>query len=329
MMRQLITDFPSQIEAAWANANECRFMHDSFDAANVVITGLGGSGIGGKIISQLYQDEAKVPMVVNNDYTLPGFVSPSTLVIVSSYSGNTEETIAAMEQALAKGATVACITSGGKAESLALTHNLDVIKVPGGQPPRSQFGYSAISLVKLLCVYGIISSDRFNELETLGAFLRNNQEDTIHRAEGLVKFLEDRIPIIYSEVKNEGVAIRWRQQLNENSKKLCWHHFYPEMNHNELVGWEGGDDRFAVLMMRSQDDHPRSNIRMNITEPMYLSKGAKVENIVALGDSRAERVFDLIHLGDWLSLLLAETNHIDPVIITSIDLLKSALSKVE
>lgn len=328
MMRKLIADFPEQVEAAWLNARDTQLSPAQRSISNVIVSGLGGSGIGGKIVAQLIQDTAAVPIQVVNDYLLPAYAGENTLVFISSYSGNTEETLSAMNQALTRGCMVACISSGGKVSELANEHHLNLISVPGGQPPRSQFGYSAISLMRLMSHYGLCGSALFNDAATLGAFLRTRQDASVQRAESLAQSIGAKQLIIYSEQGNEGVAIRWRQQVNENSKRLCWHHVYPEMNHNELVGWEGGHAGLFVLMLRSDDDHPRSTARMNITEEIMVKKGAHVENIIALGANRTERVFDLIHLGDWLSLALAEMDGIDPVSIVSIDYLKEALSQL-
>jgi glucose/mannose-6-phosphate isomerase len=328
MMRELIAGFADQIDHAVSIAVNTRFQNTGNGIQNVVVTGLGGSGIGGKIIAQLVQDSARVPISINNDYLLPAFVSEKSLVVVSSYSGNTEETVAAMKEALKRGARVACITSGGEVAQLAAKHKLDVVSIPGGQPPRSQFGYSAMSLLRIFDAYGI-SSNCFDGAEKLGAFIRKHSAENEAKAKEIAGEMDQRIPIIYAESRNEGIAIRWRQQINENSKQLCWHHVYPEMNHNELVGWEGGDHRFVVLMLRSDDDHPRSVARMNITEPMMADRGARIVNILAGGKNRLERSFDLIHLGDWLSLILAEKNTIDPVSIVAIDYLKNALSTLK
>lgn len=328
-MRSLIENFPSQLEAAYANALATSLKGSSNAFSNVIVTGLGGSGIGGKIVAQLIQDEVTLPIIINNDYLLPAFASASTLVVVSSYSGDTEETLSAMRDALKRGCTVVCISSGGQITELARKRKLEVLTIPGGQPPRSQFGYSAISLIRVLACYGIVQDAVFTALESLPRFLRSNKADTIARATQLATVLAKRTPIIYAESRNEGVAIRWRQQINENSKRLCWHHVYPEMNHNELVGWEGGNNTHAVILLRSSDDHPRSVARMNITEPLFMQKGAVVENVIALGKTRAERIFDLVHLGDWLSLLMAERADVDPMTIHAIDYLKNALNDLK
>ena len=284
MMRELISSFPEQLQLAWKNADATEFKNTDQQVSNVVITGLGGSGIGGKIIAQLVQDDAVLPILINNDYSLPAFVNEHTLVVVSSYSGNTEETVSAMKSALNQGAVVACITSGGMVANIAREHQLDSIIVPGGQPPRSQFGYSAISLLKVLTAYDVIPSHYFTAAHSLGNQLASTQDSIIHRASRICDRIENRMPIIYAEARNEGVAIRWRQQFNENSKLLCWHHVYPEMNHNELVGWEKGSSDYVALLLRTDDDNPRTTVRMDITEPMFLAKGATVENVVAQGD---------------------------------------------
>lgn len=326
-MRELINAFPEQLDAAWKNAHSTTIKGTSNPIHNVVISGLGGSGIGGKIMSQLIQGSARVPVFVNNDYALPAFVSATTLVIISSYSGNTEETVSAMKQALDKGAMIACISSGGEVTDLATSNELDIIRIPGGNPPRSQFGYSSISLARMLEAYGIAPKGFFARFEHMGTFLRSNKEDILKEAENMTAQLNGKRIILYSELNNEGVAIRWRQQLNENSKLLCWHHVYPEMNHNELVGWESGNADYVAVMLRTSDDNPRSAKRMDITKEIYASKGAEIIEVNAHGATKEERAFQLINLGDWLSLRLAEVNDVDPVIITSIDYLKNELSK--
>lgn len=327
LMRDLIASFDQQLDDAHRIASAASLNGAQKEIRSVVVTGLGGSGIGGKIISQLVQNDCAIPIVVNNDYLLPNFAGVHTLVVVSSYSGNTEETVSAMRDALTRGCQIACISSGGAVTALAEEHQLDLIAIPGGQPPRSQFGYSAVALLRIFDTYGI-AAGCFAPSSGLGSFIRAVSAQSEQRAKALAEKIGDRTPVIYSEASNEGIAVRWRQQLNENAKRLCWHHVYPEMNHNELVGWEGGDASVAVILLRSEDDHPRSVARMNISETLFLRKGALLENIVAQGETRLERAFDLIHLGDWLSLVMAERDGINPVSIDAIDYLKDALSKL-
>ncbi len=327
MMRQLIQEFPAQLADAYQIGRTATLSKSSSEIRNVLITGLGGSGIGGKVVAQLLEEEARVPFYINNDYVLPAFVDQHTLIIVSSYSGNTEETLAAMKAGLQAGAVVAAITSGGEVLELCQKHQLAHIVIPGGHPPRSQFGYSFVQQLFLLVHFGIIGENWIAGLSELSGFLAQQQADIIDLAAQLCEENGNRIPIIYSERAFEGVAIRWRQQLNENSKLLCWHHVFPELNHNEMVGWEAGSNCYQVIFLKTRFDHERSRMRMDISEEWIAKKDAKVSHAAAFGSSRLEQVMSLIHLGDWLSLLLAEKNGTDPVIIEAIDHLKGELAK--
>ncbi|MFM1931705.1 MAG: hypothetical protein RL226_1008 [Bacteroidota bacterium] len=327
-MRQLIETFPDQVHRACLNAEAASLLNSSTPIQNVVICGLGGSGIGGKIASQLIQDEASVPVLACNDYALPGFVNEHTLVLISSYSGNTEETVSAMNEALKKKCLIACVTSGGEVSRLAEAHGLNCIEVPGGFPPRSQFGYSLVSVMRYLVHYNIVSAAWWEQMKGVSTFLQSHQHGIVEKAEALAGALIGKTPVLYAESRLEGVIIRWRQQINENSKMLCWHHVYPEMNHNEIIGWEGGANNLAVVVLRSGDDHPRSMIRMDITRHLFEQQGAAVHSVEDRGAGRLQRTMYFVHFGDWLSLLLAEKQGVDPVSITSIDFLKNELAKL-
>jgi len=294
---------------------------------NIVITGLGGSGIGGKIVSQLVAKECLIPIVINNDYGLPGFANENTLVIACSYSGNTEETLSALEIALEKGAEVACVTSGGKFETIAKEKGLNHIMIPAGNPPRSCLPYSLTQLFYLLNHYGLISKDFEPQLKSSVELLKKEEENIIINAKELAKKLTGKTPVIYAESAHEGVAIRFRQQIDENSKQLCWHHVFPEMNHNELVGWAGGKDEYAVILLRTPDDHPRTQIRMDLSKDIF-KKHSVVEEVLSKGENPVERSLYLILFGDWVSYYLSVENKVDPVEVNIIDYLKGELGKV-
>jgi glucose/mannose-6-phosphate isomerase len=327
-MKALVEAFPNHLREALTIGRAAKFTIPNRTYENIVISGLGGSGIGGKIVSQLVAEEAKLPILCTNDYVLPEFVSSKSLVIISSYSGDTEETVAAMHEAIERGAEVACITSGGKIGAYAKEHNLNHIIIPGGNPPRSMFGYSAVQQFFVLSAYGIIDSSFENQIETSIQTIESNIESIREQSKQVAEQIVKRIPILYSEALYEGVAIRWRQQINENSKMLCWHHVFPEMNHNELVGWTGGDNRVAVLLLRNEDDHKRSQIRMEICKKLMGEKCDTILEIWSKGSSRIERSLYLIHLGDWLSIDLAELKNEDPVAIPAIIFLKNELAKL-
>ena len=327
-MKSLVEAFPTHLKEALTIGQSATFTNTDKQFENIVISGLGGSGIGGKIVSQLVADDCCLPIICTNDYVLPAFVGPKTLVIISSYSGETEETVAAYNEAKAKGATISCITSGGRIAAAATADGYNCIIIPGGKPPRSMFGYSSVQVLFTLKAYklynGNFEAEISNSIDLIHAEIANIRTETKSIAEKIVS----RIPVLYSEASYEGVAIRWRQQINENSKMLCWHHVFPEMNHNELVGWTGGDNRVAVLMLRTEDDYQRSQIRMDICKKLMGEKCDTIIEIHAKGSSRLERAFYLIHLGDWLTIDLAELRNEDATAIPAIIFLKNELSKI-
>lgn len=327
-MKSLVGIFTKQLEEAMeiganASLNPC-----GKKIANVVITGLGGSGIGGKIVSQLVADNCIVPITINNTYDLPGFVNKETLVIASSFSGNTEETLYAVEEAQKKGAEIAMITSGGKFLELAVSNGYNHIVLPDGKSPRAMLTYSLTQQFFLLNHYGLITDEFKKEIPAAIALLNTNLDGIKSEAESVAKKIKDKTAVIYSEAKYEGVAIRFRQQLNENAKVLCWHHVLPEMNHNELVGWAGGKNEYAVVVFRNEDDFYRTQKRLDITKEVASAKTKTYIEINSKGTSRIQRSIYLILMGDWISVYLAELNQVDPIEVRVIDRLKSELSRI-
>jgi glucose/mannose-6-phosphate isomerase len=328
-MYDLIRLFPDHLQEALTIGRNARLGKPDGPYANVVITGLGGSGIGGRIAAQAVAGEAKCPIEVFNNYYLPAYVGKGSLVIACSYSGNTEETLAAMQQALDKGARVACITSGGTMLETAKAKGLDHIVIPGGNPPRTMLAYSLTQQFFLLKHYGIISSDHDAAIARAAEHLKQDQEAIKAEAKALADKLHGKRAVIYSEASTEAVAIRFRQQLNENSKELCWHHAIPEMNHNELVGWAGGDNGLAVVLFRHADDHERSQVRMEINKEIFAKHTPDIIEVWSKGEDKLGRQLHLIHLGDWASWYLAEKKGVDAVEIGVINMLKGRLAEVK
>ena len=271
---------------------------------------------------------ASVPITVNKDYQIPGFVNESTLVIACSYSGNTEETLMAVNSAMKKGAHIACITSGGSLREIAEEHGLNYLSMTGGNPPRSMFGYSFTYLVYLLEFYGLADFGTKAKVSEAIELLNATESETVSSASSLAGKLKGSIPIIYTVSGGLGIASRWRQQLNENAKMLSWEAEIPEMNHNELVGWEGGDARFFPVFLRNDSDFDRNQKRIEIIKGIISEKTPHLEEVWSKGNSSIARTLYLIHFGDWVSYFLSELNQVDIMDIRSIDLLKSELSKV-
>ncbi len=325
-MEKLITAFPQNILDAITIAESASFKQPTNPIQNIIICGMGGSGIGGKIVAQWIENEAKIPVIILNDYSLPKFVDNHSLVIGSSYSGNTEETLSAIYEAHSLGAHIIGICSGGELETFCKKENYDFVIVPGGNPPRSAIAFSIVQLINIFIQLGIISKNNLEEIK-IGQQLLLNEESSIHAiAKELATFLSGKVGVFYAVSNYEGVAIRARQQFNENSKLLCWHHVIPEMNHNELVGWGGGDDRFAVVFLNTKDLIPRNQKRYDISKDVISKRGAKIMELDAVGESQIQRSLYLINLVDWASFYLSEIKGVDIMDIKVIDFLKSELA---
>jgi glucose/mannose-6-phosphate isomerase len=328
-MNQLIANFAHQLSEALTIGEQAQVTPAAHPIHNVLASGLGGSGIGGSIVLDYVYDKLNVPFTVNKDYFLPAFVGPNTLVIISSYSGNTEETVAVLERAIACNAKIMCVTSGGKVAEMAKAHNLDLILIPGGNPPRSCLGYSLVQIMYTLFRLNLVNDAFIAEFQAAIALI--NQEETAIKAqaESLAKSLADKIPVIYSISGFEGVAVRFRQQVNENGKMLCWHNVIPEMNHNELVGWRSNYDNLAVIIFRNNSDYSRSVHRVEVNKEVIRNYTPNIYEIHSKGASYWENAIYLVHLGDWISWYLAQERQVDVMEVKVIDHLKSSLQQLD
>lgn len=325
-MKALVQDFTNQLREAKAIAEKA-VISESKTIKSVLITGLGGSGIGGTIISELLADSCPVPIIINKDYFLPAFVNESTLVIVSSYSGNTEETLSAMSAAISKKAQIVCISSGGKVLELARQHQFDFIEIPGGKPPRSCIGLGLVEMLKVFVAKGLADKKIFADLDKSIALLDSENEAIKTEAKKIAERLTNKFPILYSLGSCEGTVVRFRQQINENSKMLCSHHTFPEMNHNELVGWTTRNEDLVVVTFHTGFDYARTKKRYDVCRPIFEKYASAVIDIHAKGDSKLEQFFYLINIGDWISCYIADIRGIDPVEVKVIDHLKAELAK--
>lgn len=328
MMQKLIKNLPLQIKESMEIFRETGIPSLSKEIHQVVIAGLGGSGIGGTIMADLSKPYAHIPVVVTKEYSVPAFVDECTLFIASSYSGNTEETLMAMEQAVERKAQVICITSGGKMAEMAQKHGLGLLQIPGGNPPRACLGYSLTQLICIFHHYGILPNSAMSQLQSAIDILNTHSANIQNEAMKLSQALHRKIPVIYADASIEGVAVRFRQQLNENSKMLAWHHVVPEMNHNELVGWTQKNENLVVVFLRNKDDFARNQTRMTINREIIEKYAASVHDIWSEGNSRIEQTMYHIHFCDWVSFYLSKLNGVDIMDIRVIDYLKSELSKI-
>ena len=326
-MKDYIKKFTDQVEEAINIGNNFDFKQE-FKYKNVVICGLGGSGIGGSILKDIVKDELKIPIELVKGYDIPNYVSTETLVICSSYSGNTEETISAMKKCHERDAKIFTISSEGFIEKFSADNSIPHIKIPSGSPPRAMFAYSFIQLFFILYKNRLISDGFLKSLEHTVKNLKKNSESIISTARSAAEKIHKTTAIIYCCDGYEGLAIRFRQQLNENSKMLCWHAVIPEMNHNEILGWRTNTDGLSVIFLQNDDDFYRNKLRVSINKKIIQKYNPKIIEINSFGGSKLEKTLYLVHLTDWISWFLSELNNVDSIEIDVINYLKSELSKI-
>ncbi|NOQ75469.1 MAG: bifunctional phosphoglucose/phosphomannose isomerase [Crocinitomix sp.] len=328
-MKELIASLSNQIREAIQIGESTNFNATNKTITSILVCGLGGSGIGGKIVSLLLKKELKVPFLCINDYEVPAWVNENTLVIASSYSGNTEETLTAVEVCKNRGAEIAVITSGGTILDLAKLNNWNHFVVPGGEQPRAMLAYSIVQQLYILERYKLIGEEHTKDLNSIPDFIDAHEGAIREEAMRIAISFNQKQPIIYAGNDFEGVAVRWRQQINENAKELCWHHVFPEMTHNELVGWAGGSNNQVPLFLSSSLNHPRINRRWEISKEVIAKYTNTILESEAVGENKLEQNFYLIHLGDWVSYLMSEIKQIDPIEVDVIIHLKSEMSKMK
>lgn len=305
---------------------------------NIICTGMGGSAIGADMARSYIAEESPIPVFINRNYGLPSFVDKDTLVIVSSYSGNTEETIAAFNDAYSKSARIVLITTGGKLGDLARHRSIPVIRIPSGIQPRAAIGYSSLTLLVTLSRLGIIrdKAKEINEaikcLADLGrTSLRPNVFGAKNIAKNIAKSIYLKIPVIYSSTDHmDAVCTRWKGQLAENAKTIASGGLFPEMAHNEIVGWQypaKALKHLAVIMLRDRGDNPRVAKKMDIVKKEIADLGVKAIEIKSRGKGLLARMFSLMYIGDYVSLYLAVLNDCDPTPVDRITRLKQEMEK--
>ena len=336
-MYQSIWDFPENIIDAIELSENITLKNEYLDVNNIIIAGMGGSAIGGDVVYSLIKNEIKIPFVVNRGYDLPAWANSSTLIICSSYSGNTEETISILEEAKSLGAKVIGITTGGVLESLCKNYSFDFVNIPSGLQPRAALAFSFIPLLYILKKTSLINVEVKNWLESSVDLIKSKREEYSLDKENnpvyqLANKLYNKLPIIYADSGSlETVAVRLKGQICENSKILAYHSIYPEMNHNEIVGWENNEEYFSnyyVLWLMDEEMNSRNKSRKNIISEILSDLNVSQQEIKVDGNSFKERFLLLIHYGDWLSYWCAILHNTDPSPVKNIQILKDKLSKI-
>ena len=332
-MKKLIEGFTIQLSNALKIGQSVDLVRPGSDIRNILITGMGASGIGANLVESLTFGRVPIPITVCKGYNIPQFVSPHTLFIACSYSGDTEETLAAIHKAMLKRAHIICITSGGKMLELAKEYNLYWIQLPGGSAsPRGNLGYMLISLLYALYHTNLIGAAFIKETENAIEYLNRGEKAIQSEAELIAKKLKGKLPIIYCDERLKAMAMRFQNQINENAKQLAHINTFPEMNHNEIAGWQFPESvlpQAQVVYLYSDHDHERVEKRMEICRPIFEKRSNPIIDIVAEGASLLEQYYYLIHLTDWISYFLAKENGVESAPIEAIDFLKEELSKLK
>ncbi len=331
-MKKLIEGFTRQLGEALRIGQAVDLVRQGTDIRNVLITGMGGSGIGANLVESLTFGRIPIPISVSKGYNIPQFVSPHTLFIACSYSGNTEETLAAIQKAILKRAHIICITSGGKMLELAKEYNFFYIRIPDGfASPRAMIGYMIVSLLYALYHTNLIGAAFIKETENSMEYLDRGEKAIQAEAELIAKKLKGKFPFIYCDGRLHAMAVRFQQQLNENAKQIAHVNTFPEMNHNEIVGWHFPENilqQVQVVYLYSDHDHERVEKRLEICREIFEKRSNPIIDIVAEGASLLEQYYYLIHLTDWISYYLAKENQVDPDPVEAITFLKEELAKL-
>jgi len=339
-MLDLLLDFPEHCKAALDLAGKSNVLFKKRDFKNIVFAGLGGSAIGADLVRSYLYFESKIPIQVFREYELPAFINESTLIFLSSYSGNTEETLSAYAQAKEKGATLIVISSDGKLKEYAQSDNVTFIGIPQGSPPRCNLGYLSIIPLCILAKLSLIKDVNLSVnqmIKTLEELKNKNLNPSIGGKDNIAKAvalkLLNKFTIVYSASVHFDICVtRFRGEIAENSKALASSHVFPEMNHNEIVGWEQPKrvfKNFVVVMLRDKNMHPRLALRMDITRDIIKKEGPQVLEIWSRGENLLSRIFSLIYIGDFVSYYLAILYGIDPTPVDKVTYLKNRLSEVK
>lgn len=341
-MFDILVQFPHQVQEALEIGSKAPFF-PSADISNVVVLGMGGSAIGGDLLRTYLSAVAPdaFPVSVSRSYTPPPGIGEKTAVIVSSYSGDTEETLSAFEAARKKTKNILAITTGGKLRERAEKLGLPVIVLPGGLQPRCALGYSFFPMLTTFVHHKALGrkagSETRKALDELVPLLEQkaalySKPDKSNPAFALAKQLHGVLPVFYSASDLvDTVNLRWRGQMHENAKQLAFGNFLPEMNHNEINSWSNPADivaNTAVVLMRDRDEHPRVALRFDAMKKLIGRKAGRLVEVQGEGEHLLTRMFSLIYLGDWTSYYLALMNGVDPTAIPLISKLKKTLASL-
>ncbi len=336
--KNVLLNFHEQVEQAKGLLSQSNVKLEASRIKNILYIGMGGSGIVGELLNDVLFDNLKIPFQVVRGYQAPAYCSEETLVIASSYSGNTEETLSALESVIEGGAQIIALTSGGQLAEMAKTNGWGVIEVPAGFMPRQALGVMFFPLYHLLGEAGLVKHYEA-DLTSFIKFIKNIVKQNDYPSKtghvfsmDLARTIQNKIPVIYSTAPYlKTISTRWQNQMHENGKSLAFRNVLPEMNHNEIVGWEMDAEllkNLIVIFLENEEPHPRIRQRIELSKKIIKDRGVQVVDIYSKGNTILEKIFSLVLMGDWVSYYLALAYKKDPADIKNIDYLKTEMAKL-
>ena len=318
-MKAVLDAFPQQCEQALKLGMGYKV---KMPVSAIVFCGVGGSAIPGEVFQACF--DLKIPIATHPDYGLPKWADSTTLVFAVSYSGNTEEALDACREATKRGCQVIGLSSGGKLREICNMAQIPHIAVPSGIQPRDAIGYMTIPLINVCIDNGILPNTLRHEIRELTAML---SQDYDTKAKTLAEKLVGKVPIIYTSRRMRVVARTWKKKLCENAKILSFANEFPELNHNEMVGYTAPKAEFFTIIIEDEADHPRIRKRMEITKKLIQSKGVPVFSMKLTGESTLAKIFSAILLGSYVGYELALRYGIDPSRVEMVENLKREMGK--
>lgn len=333
-MLEAVAAIPQNCRQGYAFGLDAPGLPSGDGISAVTFCGMGGSAVAGDVLRTLYRDRLIVPIDVNRGPELPAYCGPHTLVVCSSYSGETAETLSCFRRALERGSRVIAVTSGGTLEALAVRAGLGVVKVPGGFPPRAAFGYIAFSVLGAIEATGLLPplgtdvEEATSELDKLVERLGPDVPREDNPAKELAWAVGDRVPVVWGAEGFAAVAAaRWKTQFNENAKVPAWSSSLPELDHNEVVGWRSPTaESTFVIALRHEGEHPDVAVRFPISLEIVREAGAVTDEVWGAGRTSMARLLSLVLMGDYSTVYHALAHGVDPTPIVAIDRLKAALA---
>jgi glucose/mannose-6-phosphate isomerase len=335
-MLETVAGMPEMLEAAGGLAASVA-LRKAKKISQIVIAGMGGSAISGSIASDLLLGQSALPVYVNRDYKIPAFVGRETLFFALSYSGNTEETLAAAKEAARRGAGIVCVTSGGKLQEIASANKGGLYLVPAGYQPRAALPFLLVALLMGLEDAGVYAGLRPALAEAIALLRRLRSEYGVEKplrsnvVKQLARKLLDKVPIVIgSSGTTEAAALRLKCQFNENAKVTALFNLFPEFNHNEIVNLAGlnrEEHKFAMVFLRDERDAERVKKRMAITKSLIGRQLGGVSEVWSQGKGALASILSLIYFGDLLSVYLAVLRRVDPTPVEVITRFKKELSR--